>query len=99
MSGGSWDYFCFRMDDVADRLCGEKEPLRRAFGEHMRKCAAAMKAIEWYDSGDWGPDDAAKAMNDVFGDDAERKTIEVLLADGGKLISQLKELGVTDSGK
>ena len=91
MSGGSWDYFCFSMDDVADRLCGEKDPLRRAFGEHMRKCSAAMKAIEWHDSGDWGPDDEAKALKDIFDD---KEVIKILLSEGRELVNQLEKLGV-----
>lgn len=37
MSGGSWDYFTFKADEVADRLLHEKSPLRRALRD-ARPC-------------------------------------------------------------
>lgn len=60
MSGGSWDYFYSKLEDVAVRLKCEDTPLRRAFGTHLIACSAALKAIEWSDSGDteMGSDEA-----------------------------------------
>lgn len=58
MSGGSWDYFFYKLQEVADRLiCESANPLRVAFGRHLSKCSKALRAIEWFDSGDNGPDD------------------------------------------
>lgn len=56
MSGGSWDYFSFKLEEVATRLCGDKTPLRKAFGKHLKECAEALHQIEWSDSGDTSED-------------------------------------------
>jgi hypothetical protein len=66
VSGGSYDYAYRRVLDFADDIDidtagdyedGRSSPAQRAaFREHLRKVAAAMKAIEWNDSGD-GADD------------------------------------------
>ena len=39
MSGGSMDYLFYKVDEEADSLCRSKSPLRRAFGEHLKKVA------------------------------------------------------------
>lgn len=63
MSGGSWDYVYSRVQDIADRLQGRGQTAdRRALGAHLRKIAAALKAIEWSDSGD---DDEAAATEAI----------------------------------
>lgn len=57
MSGGSYDYFYSRVEDVAHSIRpgrGGNEPLRAAFREHLLKVANALHAIEWVDSCDWG---------------------------------------------
>jgi len=94
MSGGSWDYSFTKINDIAERLKDEKSPLRRALGEHLELISDAMKAIEWNDSDDWGPEEERKAIVAVFEDLAEQKEIEVLLKDGKELISALNKLGV-----
>ena len=73
MSGGSYDYLCYKMEDAASTLCQKGQPAyRKAFGELMRKCAKAMHDIEWVDSCDMGPGDDEKAImeciefSDVF---------------------------------
>jgi len=66
MSGGSWDYFYYNIDEVADRLCDEKSPLRRALGQHMRALSHAMHEIEWVDSGDKSSPDDTEAIKAVF---------------------------------
>ena len=35
MSGGSMDYLCFKVEEVANILANEKSPTRRAFGAHL----------------------------------------------------------------
>ena len=62
MSGGSWDYFYGRLGDVASRLQCERDPLRKAFGLHLQKCAKALHDIEWVDSQDCSPGDAGGAV-------------------------------------
>lgn len=93
MSGGSWDYFCFNASDVADRLCDEKSPLRRALGEHMRLIAHAMHEIEWVDSCDKISPADEIAIRAVFCDLAGNKEMEVLISDAREIIKAMKELG------
>ena len=62
MSGGSWDYFYERLEDVASRLQCERDPLRKAFGSHLQRCAKALHDIEWVDSCDCSPGDEVKAI-------------------------------------
>lgn len=87
MSGGSYDYFYQRVDDVADQIredagCrnmgtdrsenyGASAPLRRAFKDHLRKVAKALRAIEWNDSGD--------------GDHAEQELIRAVISPSAEL--------------
>jgi hypothetical protein len=54
MSGGSWEHFYGRLQEVADRLEEDRNPLRRAFGAHLQLCVQAMHDIEWVDSADYG---------------------------------------------
>lgn len=64
MSGGSWDYVSFKIDDVASRLKASHLPERRALGSLVAKVAHALHCIEWVDSGDCSPphdEDAIKA--------------------------------------
>ena len=49
----------------------EDTPLRRAFSHHLVKVAAALKAIEWVDSGDWVPGDEDDAILAVLGSGRE----------------------------
>ena len=69
MSGGSWDYFYGRLEDVASRLQCERDPLRKAFGAHLQKCAKALHDIEWVDSCDYSPGDEVEAIKAVLGSD------------------------------
>ena len=77
MSGGSWDYLTFKVGDAADRLDTSRDPLRRAFGQHLRKVAKALHDIEWNDSGD--------------GAREEPDSIRACLAPGDELASVLAE--------
>ncbi len=52
MSGGSWDYVCFRFNDLAERLSNDRRLALRAMAPHVERLAVAMHAIEWVDSGD-----------------------------------------------
>ena len=46
MSGGSWDYFYQKLEDVSERLCASDNPHRRALGDLFAKAAPAMRAVE-----------------------------------------------------
>ncbi len=76
MSGGSWDYFYHRLDEIADRVKSDACPVRRAFGDHLAKCATALREIEWVDSGDTSPGDEFAAIRDVLGDRVPDKANE-----------------------
>ena len=63
MSGGSYDYLSFKMEDAARTLMKKHQTVyRQAFGKHMMKCAKAMYDIEWVDSDDKSPGDEEKAI-------------------------------------
>lgn len=67
MSGGSYDYAYARVNDFADELARRaKTPECRAFHLHLRLVADAMKAVEWEDSGDTGPEETAAALAKVL---------------------------------
>lgn len=71
MSGGSWNYAFRQVEDLARQLSAEHDPLRRAFGHHLQKCADALKAIEWHDSADWGVEKETEALRAVVTPDME----------------------------
>jgi hypothetical protein len=50
MSGGSMGYLYYKVAEAS--FDDHKTPERRAFRAHLQKVAAALKAIEWNDSGD-----------------------------------------------
>lgn len=53
MSGGSWDYLFFRIEEAADRMKGSNDPLRQMFGDHLHLVAKALHDVEWVDSADY----------------------------------------------
>lgn len=78
MSGGSYEYAHYTVERFADALesgitfggndTGEATCLvRLGFAAHLRKVAAAMKAIEWEDSFDCSPPHAINAIHAVTG--------------------------------
>ena len=67
MSGGSMDYFCYKVKDVALELRDtETHPLRKAFQAHLLLIVEALKDIELVDSRDWGAGDEDAAILKVF---------------------------------
>jgi hypothetical protein len=77
MSGGSWDYLTYKVDEAADRLIASANARRRALGKHVRLVAKALHDIEWNDSGDG-------AAN-------EPGSIDAVLNHRGALLSTIKE--------
>ena len=88
------DYLCYKVEEVADELCNEKSPARRALGEHLKKVAHALHEIEWVDSGDKGSPSDIDAIREVFEDDYSKREMSLLIGDAKALIQQMKELGV-----
>lgn len=78
MSGGSYDYLCWKMDDAATQLQRKGQPAYRiAFGKLMKLCAKAMHDVEWVDSGDMGQgDDEISIMQCISHKDVLRVTVE-----------------------
>lgn len=73
MSGGSYDYFTYKLSHFAVELKrgaeGKEEPqrsLRLRFADHMEAAAKAAYAIEWVDSFDMGPGDEIADLEAYF---------------------------------
>ena len=88
MSGGSWDYVYSRISDTAERLCRPGQSVeRRAMGAHVHRLAAAMKAVEWLDSGDTMDDvNEIRTILAGFGD-VDKQIAAVVAADLRDLIA------------
>ena len=72
MSGGSYDYFYYKIQEFADQLVIRNNPQRMLFKQLLELVAKAAHDIEWVDSGDYGENDENKAIdacfNQLFGD-------------------------------
>ena len=66
MSGGSWGYAYQQVESIASRLLESTSLKRRALGHHLTVVAAALQAIEWVDSCDWGPETERAAIMQVL---------------------------------
>lgn len=92
MSGGSLDYLCYRVGEVAEKLQSKKyTPLVRAFAEHLVLVAGALHDIEWVLSSDYGEGDEEKAILLAM-PNAKEKTVEVLKKDALDIIAQLQAM-------
>jgi hypothetical protein len=98
MSGGSYDYFYSRLEQVAFRINGKSScpdyvriPLRHAFKSHLLKVAEALRAIEWNDSGDGDSEECAK-IEACLGPGAEIEaataTARVAMAELGEAVER-----------
>lgn len=78
MSGGSYDYLCYKMEDAARKLMEKNQPnYRRAFGELMMRCSRAMHEVEWVDSSDKSQgDDEDAIMQCLLKQDVLKMSIE-----------------------
>jgi len=65
MSGGSMNYLYRRL--LWESEFEDSTELRREFRLHLIQVAAALKAIEWVDSGDLSPGDEDEALAVVLG--------------------------------
>lgn len=67
MSGGSYDYACFKVENMAESLRHTNEdPRRAAFKKLLTLVADAMHDIEWVDSCDYGKGDDHAAIDACF---------------------------------
>lgn len=67
MSGGSYDYICFKISELKDTISKQStDPRRAAFARLMALVGEAMHDIEWVDSCDYGAGDEHKAIDEVF---------------------------------
>jgi hypothetical protein len=66
MSGGHYEYLCFRVRDFAEIMETQNNPKRVKFQKLMELVADACRAIEWEDSGDTGPEHTAEKIDAVF---------------------------------
>jgi hypothetical protein len=67
MSGGSYDYVCFKIQETAGSIRNqESNPRRAAFAHLLHLVGEAMHDIEWVDSGDYGTGDENRAIDACF---------------------------------
>ena len=92
MSGGSWDYAYQRVQDVADRFRGSRDATRRAFGEHLAKCAEAMRVVEWVDSGDSTSPADTDAIRALLG---PAPIVAEIKAEAERLLGEVQRLAVS----
>lgn len=72
MSGGSYDYLGFKIDEAAGQVAVRRDtPLRRAFAAHLRLVGKAMYDVEWVDSCDSSPGDEDEAIRACLAPGAE----------------------------
>lgn len=89
MSGGSWDYLCYKIDDAADRLSDSKDTTRKAFAKHLYLVAKALHDIEWVDSDDMSKGDEYKAIRKVISREDE---LAAVLEDAKDIYEKLDKL-------
>ncbi len=86
MSGGSYDYFYTKLDDMADsiRLIN---PERKAFVKHLKKVVKALHDIEWVDSCDYGVNAEIAAIMECV---SEREVLDIAVAEAKKVCANLE---------
>ena len=72
MSGGSMEYAYQRIHDIQELLLisitegGNHRDLRMRVAHHLSQCAMVVKAMEWADSCDTGPDEWVSAAEHLL---------------------------------
>lgn len=95
MSGGSWDYVYYKVEEAAERLQSEKCPHRRVLGDRLKLYAKALHDIEWVDSGDKVRGDEMEAIYRALGDgghSVDMMALGKLKEDAEELIKEMKKL-------
>jgi hypothetical protein len=89
MSGGSYDYAYSKVQDMAERLAESKDPLRRAFADHLKLVADAMQNIEWVDSGDYISGDEIDPIKKVLGGRTEDIVLKYRIIEADEALCKL----------
>jgi len=63
MSGGSFDYFCYRMEEVSRQIYQKYTKEEKIVSSLMKDFAKVMHDLEWWKSGDIGEEDFLKTFN------------------------------------
>lgn len=90
MSGGSLNYASGNIDDAISYIESDKNPLYRAFAEHLKLVSKALHDIEWEFSGDYGTGDAEESVKKVLGDNAKSLCFEELRKEGIELVKKIE---------
>ena len=97
MSGGSWDYAFYKLEDIAG-YC-DRSPLYRPLKTHLIRLAKVLHELEWNDSGDsslTAEQTTALILSVVSGKDVEEaareqlKEMEMIVETYRKLIERDK---------
>ncbi len=88
MSGGSYDYAYYKVDEFASALRteGPQGALREAFRQHLRLVSKAMHAVEWVDSCDWAEGGEVEDIKAVLKEGAE---LEVCISRAQDVLDEL----------
>lgn len=89
MSGGSWDYVCWKFQETAYRLLNESCPYRRALGKQILSISGVLHDIEWADSSDISKEDALVSLKKHL---THEEVLDVLCKDAQSNIRKLKEV-------
>ena len=86
MSGGSMNYLYSKIE--YDATFALDTPERKAFKKHLAVVAKALKAIEWVDSGDSGPESETEAIRACL---APGAALEAAIEDAHAAAKMLRE--------
>ena len=91
MSGGSYDYICYRVYDAADAIL-DNTPLRKAFVAHLRLVAKALHDLEWVDSADYARGDEEESIRECLSQAALVEDLSQQAEDSLRKIKQALEV-------
>ncbi len=75
MSGGSWNYICYEIEEIASNIYhGQNLPdnLSDLLYQKIKELSVAMHDIEWVDSGDYCSGEEEKAIKSFLGSGCEQ---------------------------
>lgn len=67
MSGGSYEYFCFRLEEISEQVIerNDHQPTRQIIAKLLAGLGKIMHDVEWYDSSNYGEDAWEKVENEL----------------------------------
>ena len=96
MSGGSWDYLCYKVDEASEKLKASKNPFRISLGLHLHEVAEVLQEIEWADSGDRSHDKIEGMILNLFEKTNKAEILNVIKNEIEALILKYEELKGND---